>query len=81
MKKIINGKVNTLSENVDKIKSVAAEVSQAIGAARAEDENIKQQVQAGNRDLTPEMARGKRYLVDLLSSSVIKRVQAEGFNG
>jgi hypothetical protein len=58
-----------------------AEVSQAIGAARAEDENIKQQVEAGNRDLTPEMARGKRYLVDLLSSSVIKRVQAEGFNG
>jgi hypothetical protein len=81
MKKVINGKVNTLSENVDKIRSVAAEVSQAIGAARAEDENIKQQVQAGNRDLTPEMARGKRYLVDLLSSSVIKRVQAEGFNG
>jgi hypothetical protein len=81
MKKIVNGKVNTLSENVDKIKSVAAEVSQAIGAARAEDENIKQQGQAGNRDLTPEMARGKRYLVDLLSSSVIKRVQAEGFNG
>jgi hypothetical protein len=81
MKKIINGKVNTLSENVDKIRSVAAEVSQAIGAARAEDENIKQQLQAGNRDLTPEMARGKRYLIDLLSSSVIKRVQAEGFNG
>jgi hypothetical protein len=81
MKKVINGKVNTLSESVDKIRSVAAEVSHAIGAARAEDESIKQQVQAGNRDLTPEMSRGKRYLVDLLSSSVIKRVQAEGFNG
>jgi hypothetical protein len=27
------------------------------------------------------MARGKRYLVDLLSSKVIVRVQAEGFNG
>jgi hypothetical protein len=79
MKKVINGKVNTLSENVDKIRSVASEVSQAIAAARAEDENIKREVQAGNQP--PENARGKRYLVDLLSSSVIKRVQAEGFNG
>lgn len=81
MKKVINGKVNTLSENTEKIRSVGAEVSQAIAAARAEDEQIKQQLQAGNKDLSPEMARGKRYLVDLLSSSVIKRVQAEGFNG
>jgi hypothetical protein len=31
--------------------------------------------------LTPEMARGKRYLVDLLASNAITRVQAEGFNG
>jgi hypothetical protein len=82
MKKIINGKVNTLSENSGKIRSVAAEVSQAVAVARAEDEQLKQQLQAGtNQGLTPEMARGKRYLIDLLSSSVIKRVQAEGFNG
>lgn len=81
MKKIINGKVNTLAENAGKIQEVAAEVSQAITAARAEDEQIKQQIQAGNQQLVPAMARGKRYLVDLLSCSAMKRVQAEGFNG
>jgi hypothetical protein len=82
MKKIVNGKVNTLSEDANKVKAVAAEVSQAIAVARSEDEQIKQMIQAGSRqDLTPEMARGKRYLVDLLASNAITRVQAEGFNG
>jgi len=81
MKKIVNGKVNTLAENVDKIRSVAQEVSQAIQAAREEDEHIKQQLQSGNPQYSPEMARGKRYLVDLLCSKVIVRVQADGFNG
>jgi hypothetical protein len=81
MKKIVNGKVNTLAENVDKIRSVAADVSKAIAEARVEDEQVKKQMQAGANHLTPEMARGKRFLVDLLASKVIVRVQAEGFNG
>jgi hypothetical protein len=81
MKKLVAGKVNTLTENADKIRSVAAEVSQAIAAARAEDEQVRQQNSAGAHGVSSEMARGKRYLIDLLSSKVIVRVQAEGFNG
>ena len=81
MKKLVGGKVNTLTENSEKIKSVAAEVSQAIAAAREDDEQMKQQLNAGAPGVSPEMARGKRYLVDLLSSKVMVRVQAEGFNG
>ena len=81
MKKVVRGKVNTLAENVDKIKSVAFEVSKAISDARAEDEQYKAQIQAGNTQIPPEMARGKRYLVDLLCSDIMVRVQAEGFNG
>ena len=81
MKKIVRGKVNTLSESADKIKSVAFEVGKAIAEARAEDEELKKQLQAGNTQIAPEMTRGKRYLVDLLASSIMVRVQAEGFNG
>lgn len=81
MKKIVRGKVNTLSESADKIKSVAFEVGKAIAEARAEDEELKRQLQAGNTQIAPEMTRGKRYLVDLLASSIMVRAQAEGFNG
>lgn len=81
MKKIVRGKVNTLSESADKIQSVAFEVGKAIAEARAEDEELKKQLQAGNTQIAPEMTRGKRYLVDLLASSIMVRVQAEGFNG
>ena len=81
MKKIVRGKVNTLSEDAHKVQAVAMEVSQAIGAARTEDEQLKQLIQQGDPSVTPEMARGKRYLVDLLASNAIQRVQAEGFNG
>jgi len=75
-KKIVNGKVNTLSENVDKIRSVAADVATAIAQAKIEDEQNKAVSNA-----PPETTRGKRYLVNLLASKVIVRVQAEGFNG
>lgn len=81
MKKVVRGKVNTLSENAEKIKSVAAEVGQAITAARSEDEDFKKQQQAGNAQITHEMTRGKTYLLDLLASSIMVRVQAEGCNG
>lgn len=80
MKKIVNGKVNTLAESVDKIRQVAKEVAQAIQEAKDEDEQLKQEA-VGGAAIPPEAMRGKRYLVDLLSSKVIVRVQAEGFNG
>jgi hypothetical protein len=81
MKKLVGGKINTLTENADKIRSVASDVSQAIAQTRDEDEQIKQLLNSGSNQVAPEMARGKRYLVDLLSSKVIVRIQAEGFNG
>jgi hypothetical protein len=81
MKKTIKGKVNTLSQDAHKIQSVASEVIQAIQEAKQEDEELKQQIQDGNREITEEMIRGKRYLVDLLASDTIVRAQAEGFNG
>jgi hypothetical protein len=83
MKKIVNGRVNTLSEDVAKIRAVANDVSNAIAKSRQEDDQYKAQIDAGNQPelYTPEMARGKRYFLDLLSSKVVVRVQAEGFNG
>jgi hypothetical protein len=81
MKKSVKGKLNTLSQDAHKIQTVATEVAQAIQEAREEDEQLKQQIRAGNRDITEEMIRGKRYLVDLLASDTMVRAQAEGFNG
>ena len=76
MKKIVNGRVNTLSADPDKVRVVASEVIQAIDDAEQQDEDMKQDTQA-----TPEMTRGKRYFIDLLASTALMRVQAEGFNG
>jgi hypothetical protein len=42
---------------------------------------MKQALERKDPGVTPDMARGKRYLVDLLASNTIQRVQAEGFNG
>ena len=81
MKKIVNGKVNTLSEDLSKIRSVASDVAAAIAQAKADDAQIEELIKGGNTEYTREMAKGKRYLVDLLCSKVIVRVQAEGFNG
>jgi hypothetical protein len=81
MKKVVRGKINTLSENVAKIQAVATDVSRAITEARAEDEQIKQALESKEPGLTSDMARGKRYMVDLVASNTIQRIQAEGFNG
>jgi hypothetical protein len=75
-KKTVTGKVNTLVENVAKIQEVANEVSQVITSARNDDDAAKQQSNS-----PPETKIGRRYLIDLLCSKVIVRVQAEGFNG
>lgn len=81
MKKIVNGRVNTLAEDVNKILEVARDVNAAIATARQDDGAAKTELAAGNPQVSEEMALGKRYFLDLLSSKVVVRVQAEGFNG
>ena len=78
---IVNGKVNTLSDNAEKIRQVSHDVAAAIQEAREEDARLKQLIESGDQSIDKETTHGKRYLVDLLCSKVIVRVQAEGFNG
>jgi hypothetical protein len=75
------GRINTLAENTEKIQQVATEVGQAIAQARQEDEHIKAALERKDPGYTADMARGRRYLVDLLASNTIQRIQADGFNG
>ena len=83
-KKVVRGRLNTLSHEADKIRAVSSDVVNAVNTARAEDEQIKSRLEEtgalADGGLSPDMARGKRYLLDLLCSNVIVRVQAEGFN-
>lgn len=81
MKKIARGKMNTLSHEKDKVEIVTGQVVQALQACTQDDLALKQQMQAGDTSVTKEMTRGTRYLMDLIASTVIVRVQAEGFNG
>lgn len=81
VKKIANGKVNTLTEDPAKVRGVAMEVSQAISLARAEDAEAKQRLDAQDPSVSSEMTRGKRYFLDFLCSKAIVRAQADGFNG
>ena len=81
MKKIAKGKVNTLNDNPAKIQEVATEISQAIARYDQEDAQIKQQLQQKVAGITPDMAVGRRYFVDLLASTAMTRVQAESFSG
>eukprot|EP00536_Pseudo-nitzschia_multiseries_P000871 jgi/Psemu1/321812/estExt_fgenesh1_pg.C_110016 len=81
MKKMANGKVNTLNDSGPKIREVAAEMSNAIAKYDQEDAQLKQQLQQGTPGVTADMAVGRRYFVDLLASTAMKRVQAESFGG
>ena len=81
MKKIAKGKVNTLNDSPTKIQEVATEISQAITRYDQEDTQIKQQLQQKTPGLTPDMAVGRRYFIDLLSATAMTRVQAESFSG
>jgi hypothetical protein len=81
VKKVANGKVNTLTEDAAKVRSVAAEVSQSISVARAEDAEAKRRLEAQDPSVSVEMTRGKRYFLDFLCSKAIVRAQADGFNG
>lgn len=77
MKKLVIRSLNTLTQDdLAKNSTNSKALADAIIAAKTEDEQIKQQ-----QPNVPEMARGKRFLINLLTSDVIKRAQAEGFNG
>ena len=76
-KKLVNGKINTLAENVHKIQEVAHDVMTAITNAKNDDTQYKN----SNSNTNKLYGLGKRYLVNLLSSKIIVRIQAEGFNG
>mmetsp|Transcript_32204 Transcript_32204/g.78246 ORF Transcript_32204/g.78246 Transcript_32204/m.78246 type:complete len:724 (-) Transcript_32204:133-2304(-) len=69
MKKAICGKLNTLTDSAAKVKEIADEVISAIQSARQEDAQ------------NPDMALGESYLLDLLASNIIQRIQAESFSG
>lgn len=72
-KKVVNGKINTLSHEVNKILDVGGIVVEAIEAASRDDDNAASEGGV--------MTMGKKYLLDLLASNLIVRVQAGTFNG
>eukprot|EP00984_Skeletonema_dohrnii_P024308 scaffold13423_cov115-Skeletonema_dohrnii-CCMP3373.AAC.4 len=73
-KKVVNGRINTLSHEVNKILDVGRVVVQAIEAASRDDAAAS----GGGEGV---MTMGKKYLLDLLASNLIVRVQAGTFNG
>lgn len=81
MKKICRGRVNTLAADVGKIQSVAVEVIAAIKAEKEQDSQMQAQLQQGNPEVSPDTTKGQLYAMDLLASSAVVRIQAEGFNG
>jgi hypothetical protein len=81
MKKVARGKMNTLSHEKEKVEIVTIQVVEALQTCAQEDMVLKQQMEADDASITNEMTRGARYLMDLIASTVIVRVQAEGFNG
>ena len=76
-KKIVNGKINTLSHDKSKILEVASMVDNALNQASNDDSTSS--AQGGGGDAI--MSMGHKYLIDLLCSNLIVRVQADGFNG
>ncbi len=81
MKKIARGKMNTLSHDRVKVEQVTTTILQSIQANTNDDIQLRQQMESGNSGITKDMTRGARYLMDLIASTTIVRVQAEGFNG
>lgn len=80
MKKVVRGKLNTLNTSPDKIKEVAKEIFAATKQAK-EDDAIHKNDPNFDKESSPELALGKWYLLDLLASTIVVRVQAESFNG
>lgn len=81
MKKVARGKLNTLSHDKNKIDVVVNEVVEALKQAKREDDLIKEEFNRGTAGFSREMALGYKYLVDLICSTFIVRIQAEGFSG
>lgn len=75
-KKIVNGKINTLSHDKNKILEVSRLVGEAINSAAHDDNSA-----GGGGGADAVMTMGRKYLLDLLCSNLIVRVQADGFNG
>ena len=78
MKKIVRGKINTLQKDDTKVVEVVGAVLDAI---RAADDDDKTALAAEGASANPEVGMGKKYLLDLLASNAIVRVQTEGFSG
>jgi len=81
MKRLCRGRVNTISADVGKIQSVSREIVEAIKSEKDEDKKMKDLIDSGNPEVISEMTRGHEYFIDLLASSMMVRIQAEGFNG
>jgi uncharacterized membrane protein YhiD involved in acid resistance len=79
-KKVVNGRINTLSHEVNKILDVGRVVVEAIEGASRDDEAAKAAANNGGGG-EGVMTMGKKYLLDLLASNLIVRVQAGTFNG
>ena len=77
-KKIVNGKINTLAHDGKKILEVSSLVWDTISNAEKEDTMAAATSSGGAGGV---MTMGKKYLLDLLCSNLIVRVQADGFNG
>ncbi|KAL3811417.1 LOW QUALITY PROTEIN: hypothetical protein ACHAXA_005318 [Cyclostephanos tholiformis] len=78
-KKVVNGRINTLSHDVDKVMEVSNAVIDALDNASRDDDIAARGGGGGMVD--PASTMGRRYLLDLLCSNLIVRVQADGFNG
>ncbi len=76
-KKIVNGKINTLAHDGGKILEVSRLVCDSISNAAKDDNDMAADNTVGGGVTT----MGKNYLLDLLCSNLIVRVQADGFNG
>ena len=81
MKKIARGKMNTLSNELKKVEDVTLDIINAIKDQRAQDSAFRQQLESGTMRVTKDMSRGTIYFIDLISSSLVARVKADGFNG
>ena len=83
MKKIANGRLNTLSREGEgeKIGAVVEEVISELSVASRDDNDVRARLKAGDRSVTKEGTCGEMYLMDLIVCSVVKRIRAEGFNG
>ena len=78
-KKVVNGRINTLSHEGGKVRDVSDAVVDAIAQASRDDDDAAVRAPGGGGD--PALTVGRRYLLDLLCSNLIVRVQADGFNG